>query len=512
MKQLFALLVVLLTGHSMAQDVHHWSEQFGTRASLLGGAGTAGLGDNATVFYNPSAMSWVDDPNLSVTVNAYRIRVQNVRNALGDSLNLRQVRLGTYPNLIAGIIKFNDRPRLSLGYAVITKNIFGSSFDYLHQGRYDVDSSGSIEDYIASYNYTHDVLEYWAGAAISYQLNQRWSIGLGHFGIYKDVNYQNNIDVSALPDTTTADGVSRVASKIDFSYWSVKGNFKPSINFVSDHVRWGMTYTTPTFNVMGRATVFREFSTTNMGGGDALVTDRREKVKAVTKSPGSLAVGVSVRFGKKAWLHVSNEFFFGQPYYLLFDPPNPVNVYPDTISDQAVYQRFGEQNFLAYGEAYTPVLNSGIGYEVRFNDRLDMMTGIRTDLNYLRREDQYYTLQRIAIESSKWQLTHWSVGFGYNTKSRKRWTVGIEYNYVWGLKFAQFINFTEPNADNLLLGPRTQSATTRQFSMKLLLGVEFGGVNSAPMHLEEEENRKEEQREKSKEEQKEDKKDGFYHE
>jgi len=492
MKYVFALLIILLAEHANAQDTHYWSEHFGTRATLLGGAATAGLGDNATVYYNPAAMAFIDDPNLSVTVNAYKMRIQKVSNALGDGLDLRQIRLATYPNLIAGILKFNKWPRLSAGYAVITKKTFNSSFDYLHQNQYDVDSNGTMENYIASYNYNHNVLEYWAGGGFSYQISAGWAFGFSHFGIYKNVNYSNNIDMSALPITDPTADPTRVASKIDFSYWSVKGNFKPSLSFQSEKFKFGVAYTTPTFHVMGRATVFREFSVTNLGGADVVFT----KVKAQTKDAGALAFGISIRFGAKAWLHLSNELFFGLPYYLIFDPPNTtINVYPDTIAQDEGYilQAFGrdegsgvtiDQNFLAYGERYTAITNSGIGYEVRFSDKWDMMTGVRLDFNYFLPKDQYYTLRHIVIESSKWQNTQWSVGFGCNTKSGKKWTIGIEYNYIPGFKFFQFMNFTSPEESRLLTGVRTQDASSRQFSLKLVVGIQFGGANSAPLHLE----------------------------
>ncbi|MCG8576625.1 MAG: hypothetical protein MI810_17230, partial [Flavobacteriales bacterium] len=483
-----ALTLVLLTEQLTAQDTHYWSEHFGTRATLLGGAATAGLGDNATVYYNPAAMAFVEDPNLSVTVNAYKMRAINVSNALGDGLDVKQTQFLTYPNLIAGILKFSKWPRLSAGYAVITKKTFNSNFDYLHQAEYDVDSNGTTENYIASYNYNHNVLEYWAGGGFSYQLGARWSFGLSHFGIYKNVNYTNNIDMATLPISDPTQDVSRVSSKIDFNYWSVKGNFKPSLNFNTEAFRWGVTYTTPTFHIMGRANVFREFSASNLqslSGGDVVFTDRREKQKVKTKDFGSLAFGVSMRFGSKAWLHITNELYFGAPYYLLFDPQNPINTYPSGVPEDQVLAFFGNQNFLAYGEKYIPVINSGIGYEVRFSDKWDMMTGVRTDFNHVAPGNQYYTLQKIIIESSKWHLTHWSIGFGYNTKSKKKWTVGLDYSFVPRFQFSQFMNFTSPDANNLLQGTRTTEAWARQISLKLVLGIEFGGVNSNPMHLEE---------------------------
>ena len=88
---------------NFSQDYHHWSEQFGARASFLGGAAAAGLGDNATVYYNSAAMSFVETPSLSISVNAYRISNIQLKNALGNGYDLKETQLTTMPNLISGI-------------------------------------------------------------------------------------------------------------------------------------------------------------------------------------------------------------------------------------------------------------------------------------------------------------------------------------------------------------------------------------------------------------------------
>lgn len=484
--KVFLLSVLVLLGiRSFAQDYHHWSEHFGVRATLLGGAATAGLGDNGSVYYNPAAMAWVEDPNLSVSVNAYKVRTISVKNALGEGLNLSQTSLETYPNLIAGIVRLKSKPKLSFGYAVITKKTFNSNFDYLHQAEYDViDTLPGLENYVASYNYNHKVLEYWAGGGVSYKLGTRWSIGFSHFGIYKNVDYSNNIDINVLPGDSTLGSVSNVTSKIDFNYWDVKGNFKPSVNFNSEGFRFGLAWTTPTFHIMGRGNVFREFGFSglpNQGNTDVVFVDRREKIKVSTKEFGSLAIGISIRFGSKAWLHFSHETFFQTPYYTLFNPSNDITTYP-TIADTSLYSTFGDQNFLAYGEATKPLTNFGVGYEVRFTDRWNMLIGIRTDINYLRPTERYYTFRRIQIESSKWDLTHGSLGFGYLTKSNKKWTVGIDYSYLVPTPFKQFINFTEPS-DSLFLSGKPAgpldvgAAKASQFSLKLVVGIEFGSLD-----------------------------------
>ena len=133
MKTLTILIFLLLVGFTKGQDYHHWSEHFGARASLLGGAATAGLGDNATAYYNAAAMSYVEDPSLSISVNAYRIRMLKIENALGDGLNLEERGFSMMPNLIAGVLELEKHKRIRFGYTVIARRAMNQKFDFLHE-------------------------------------------------------------------------------------------------------------------------------------------------------------------------------------------------------------------------------------------------------------------------------------------------------------------------------------------------------------------------------------------
>jgi len=133
MRTIVFFIFILTSTLLFSQDYHQWSEQFGARASLLGGAATAGLGDNGTVYYNPAAVSFVEHPSMSISVNAYRVRRLYLKNALGEGINLKHAQFNTMPNLIAGIIDLPKHERLRLGYAVITRRKYDSKFDYLHE-------------------------------------------------------------------------------------------------------------------------------------------------------------------------------------------------------------------------------------------------------------------------------------------------------------------------------------------------------------------------------------------
>ena len=49
-----SLIILMLVSYALTgQDSHYWSNQFGTRSSLLSGAVIAGYSDNSMIHYNP---------------------------------------------------------------------------------------------------------------------------------------------------------------------------------------------------------------------------------------------------------------------------------------------------------------------------------------------------------------------------------------------------------------------------------------------------------------------------
>ncbi len=477
MKTLFIFTFVVLTFSLFSQDYHQWSEQFGARASLLGGAASAGLGDNGTVYYNPAAVSFVKNPSMSISVNAYRVRRLYLKNALGEGINLKHAQFNTMPNLIAGIIDLPKHERLRLGYAIINRRKYASKFDYLHEEEYEIFShTAGPEQFVASYNYQHNINEYWAGFSVSYKLSRIWSIGFSHFGIYRDVKYHNTYSSTVLPTDGSTGDISNVSSTITFDYYNIKGIFKPSIALNLENFKFGITLTTPSFNMLGKGNVYRDFSVINVDSlisTDVTFIDRASDVKTQHKEFGSLAFGVSFKLGKKSWLHITNETFFGGKYYLLFNPDQRPNVYPTTIADTSITQIFGDQNFLAYGEEQEARTNIGIGFETVLNHKWDLYLGARTDFNV--NERPYYDYTRIGIDASKWNIYHFSIGTVHRSeKSTKVYTVGLEVGWVPKTEYYHVIDFTTPSIENGLIGNGGRGAYAQQYSVKLILEIKLG--------------------------------------
>lgn len=475
MRILIPLFTFCIYLNTIAQDYHQWSEQFGARASFLGGAAISGLGDNATVYYNSAAMSFVEHPSFSISVNAYRISNIQLKNALGKGFDLKETQLSTIPNLISGIYAPKKHQKVRFGYAVITRRNFSSKYDYLFQGfREVVSATNGPESFVGGYNQNHQLQEYWAGISIALKVSDHFSIGLSHFGIYRNVKYSNANEFSALPTDGSTGDVTSFNSKISFNYWNVKGIFKPSFALDLENFKFGVSFTTPSFNMLGKANVYREFSIINMDElivTDLKIVDRAEKIKAVHKENGSLAFGVSWKLGRKSWLHWTNETFFGGKYYLIFDADQSASKYPTYLSDEAVSDFFGQQNFLSFGEETVARTNIGLGLEVDMNKKWDLYLGIRTDFMF--NEKPYFDYERIGIDASKWNLYHASLGIAFTSEKMKKYSAGIEFAFTPKKSFYHVIDFNTPATNNLFLGVGGNDATAKMMSFKFLLEIDI---------------------------------------
>lgn len=462
---------------SFAQDYHYWSEQFGTRSSMMGGALFGGTDDNSTLYYNGAAQAFLEKNTLSVSINTYRVRNIKVLNAHGQGIDQKSTKFKTYPNLIAGMFKFKDSSNWRLGYIGITKTMYKNDYNILVEKNIDVLSQfNGNEQYIGGYNYLSDIQEYWAGLNLSYKILPKWSVGLTHFFSFRDFKYSNFINVNALPENNALSSYSEFTSSIDMAYWHFKGIVRLSTAYQSEKFRIGINFTFKSYNIYGEAKVYREFSVQNLPESipfDVTFKDREDQVKAQHRYPGSLSIGTSFKMAKKHWIHFGTEFFFGTKEYYVINSEKYPSRYPTAIDNATVDQIFGNQSFLDFKHQSNPVWNAGLGFDFQLTEKVHLLMGGRTD--FLHQKNSYFLLQKIGVESSKWSLFHVSSGVTFITKKDKKVSVGLEYAITPQKKIYSSINFDQPRSNNFLLSDPTQNAVAKQFALKLLFSIELFG-------------------------------------
>lgn len=461
---------------SSAQDFHYWTDQFGIKATALGGAVVSGQDDHSMVYYNPAAMSLVQTPSLSFSINAYQYRTFKQKNALGPNQDLESTDYATVPNMMAGIFVFRKRPAWRVGYMVISRNVYNNKLDLYNSGQYDVLELPGNETFVSSYAYEIHTGEYWAGLSVSYEANPHLSLGLSHMGAYKTTKYYNNYSITVLPPDTSSSQITRFASTISFNYWDVKALFKPSLLVHYPKFRFGLAVTLPSINIIGKGNFYREISTLNMNDVlpfDFAVIDRAKKSKVQHKTTTSFSYGISAQLWQKCWLHIHAETFLGQNYYLIHRAKGGTEHYPALINDVLITNIFGNQAFLSYGEAYKPVTNIGVGLDFKLSDQMNLQLGSHTDFNYNRYP--VYTFERQRIQASQYDRLVTSVGGNYVLKNGKRFALAFEFGFSLPKTTDYTVDFTTPNVTrNGITGDPASGVKTYAYSYKLMFEVTLG--------------------------------------
>ena len=470
---LWTLFTGLFICNLSAQDNHYWNDQFGIKATALGGAVTAGQDDYSMVYYNAAAMTLVEKRALSFSLNAYQIRKFKQQNALGPEQDLQSTEFSVVPNMLAGILAPKKFPKWHLGYMLLSKNVHNSKLNAFHSGKYDALSTPGDESYLSTYAQEIRNLEYWAGFAVSYDVSPHLSFGLTHMGIFKNTKYYNDYSITVLPQDTSSSQDTRLSSKISLNFWDVKAMFKPSMIVHYPKFRAGLALTLPTFNIVGRGTFLREFSLLNMAPYDLSVASKSTRNKVIHKNPLSISLGIGFRLNKKTWLNLSSESFLKQDYYLIHEDPTDAGRYPDFITDSMIIAYFGGQKFLSYGVASRPVTNLGIGVDIRIRKRAGLQFGGHTDFNFNRLA--LYTFDRQIIQSSQYNRLVVALGGNLDLKGGKRFAMVFEFGLALPKTTDYTVDFTTPNAEqNRLLGDSGVGVKTQAYSYRLMIELTLG--------------------------------------
>ena len=115
------VLQLSLAAAATAQDSHYWTNQFGNRARLLGGAVIGSATDLSAVYYNPGAIALEDDPELLLSANVFQYSRLTVKDALSPGQDVSSSRFNLSPSLFAGEIKSEALGDNRVAYAFLTR-------------------------------------------------------------------------------------------------------------------------------------------------------------------------------------------------------------------------------------------------------------------------------------------------------------------------------------------------------------------------------------------------------
>lgn len=461
------LFFLLISGYS--QDSHYWTNQFGTRAALLGGAVIGGTPDNSSIYYNPAQIGFIDNKHLGVSANAYEWDKLSMPNGAGSGQGLRSSSIQSLPLIISGVVKLDKYPKHTLGYCMLTKDQSGIKTSARVDDFRDILSNGyspGAEDYIAEYSLKTSLYDVLAGWGYGYKVNDQLAVGFGNYGSYRSYHYDAFEMVKAIPvdsgvfNTKT----SSLTQSQSVELYTVRTFFKGGISLDLGKLKLGLCATSPSIHVYGRSTLLADISLNNcdyFNNGTLIgftADDRQEDLRAIYKSPASVAIGGSYDWGRTT-LCLSLEWFDHVKNYPMVTPENKPFVRP------AGSNYLTSDQFLGVVDEKKSILNLVIGIEQKINEVYKLTFSARNNQSYRPIKP---SVGGIEITAANWDLYHLCLGV---TQKREKsdLSVGVSYGFSLSPQIDQFVNITDTRSDQMLVGNIGKTSANYQ-SLGLIFG------------------------------------------
>lgn len=427
-----SLLFIVLFSSSLespGQDNHYWSQQFGAKSTLLGGAMIGGVRDNSAIFYNPGAFAFINYPSLSVNANLYEMNKLLIKDGAGEGINLNSAKVSIFPQIISGMMTLKRCPRMHMSYSLMTRHYDNILIKTrLTSQDFSAPSQG-IEQYIGVFDYANQLNEQWLGLAASYEINEKLGIGISFFGNYRAQTYQQSYFVRKIQLEDSTNWIITSNNDKFMRYWTMSGLFKIGIAYETSRWKLGFTATSPSFGFAGRGDIQREFSVYTASDDPTdtaqsfILMDRVSKTKTRYQRPFSMGFGVEYSTPKTR-IALSGEYYFGIRQYDMMAPQSTPFVYPPQYEDSSYIQEF-TQDFLLVQRKSKPVFNVGIGLEQKLFARLSLLAGFHTDFSSY---DQPEHEDIFSNHGGNWDLYHCSLGLSIQ-RQKQIISVGITYTF-----------------------------------------------------------------------------------
>jgi long-subunit fatty acid transport protein len=422
-RTLFAISVLLCTLYARAQDNQYWTQQNGARATLMGGAASASIDDQAVLFYNPAAARRVKGTGITASANFMYMQWLQVKDLEGLGLDAKESASNNAPKLLVGSFdpKGNARLRISFGFV---NNLYG---------RFEVKQSAAVrvetdpdrpgaELATAFVNINTTSREDLAGGGASYTLGEHGSIGVNIFASLFSQDYQNIRDLGIFADPSLNDTAGTLAARTineQVDIFNIGLLAKLGYFHVNDRTQWGVTLTVPRMDLIANAGSYYSSTTTVSADG----TSRKEllfgeELTTSFRTPWMVDIGVETKAGTSVWA-------------LRVGVASVVNAYDrmflraaDDLAQGALAP--ANPSYRRVRSASVPVVNVGVGGQFRLSENADLLAGLRTDMNHLDLSELDPSTD-ITGTFSYWNLYHMSCGVDWHS-TRAKFTAGLVYS------------------------------------------------------------------------------------
>jgi hypothetical protein len=452
---LAALSLLSLAHLVYSQDSHYWTNQYGTRATLLGGAVIGSVLDLSATYYNPGGLSLIDKPGRLMAAKVMQYPRVALVGGDAESVSLHSFSPGPAPSLIAGTFRIKSLRRHLFGYSYVARQDAKLGVSISEVGSRDIflDSPGP-EDFTTQFRLDQKVAEHWIGLTWSYKATSH--IGLGVTQFLSIRSHWSTIQES-VETRTEANHVAMAFGSRQFSYIQFRTLWKIGLAADFKDITLGLTLTTPSVGLGGRGStgVNATLSGLDTDGDrlpdDFLAADYRDGISAFFKTPLSVAAGMTFKI-QKVRVYWSTEWFAPLKPYAVLDAA------PFTA------QSSGDSESIDVTHELAPVFNFGMGLEWFYSARFKGYASFTTDYSSKRAG----TTTNLAM--SDWDIFHIVTGgeLEFNGSSL---TLGLGYSFG-SHEVGERPDLLPPGATDVLWDP-SEGLRFRYAIYKLIVGFAF---------------------------------------
>lgn len=350
------------------QDSHYWSEQYGTRAALLGGTVIGSVTDLSAVYYNPGAIALNPDAGFILSARAYRQGTLTIEDGAGEGQDLASTSTRPIATLLATPLDFDFLGRHRLVYSVLTRQQFDTEVQTYRIDEQDYFSTPGLESFAGAYRGGASMRETWTGITWAYPLSERIGVGVSPYLALRNRELKSQFLVQTSNEAGDVGSAIRLRTR-RFSNW--RAIAKVGVSYQSERLSLGVTTTTPSISLKGDGMAAYNESATSSNldpefvSQPYLAANVQNDLESTFESAWAVGGGAGLLIGRTR-LHASAEWFQAADPFVALDAEEFT---PQTGGDPVV-------NDISI--ALESIFNWGFGIEQAVGDAM-LYASIATD-------------------------------------------------------------------------------------------------------------------------------------
>lgn len=399
--QVILILLIIITVQLSAQDVHYWSQTYGTESTLLGGAVIGSVDDLGATYYNPGKLALTNDPNFLFSARIFEYRYLGIKPNDANINGVSESYLRPSPAFIVYNLSSDWLGKHRLAFSILTRH----NFDVRLKTRFvgNVKSSDVSNELL----YEGEVDEYWGGITWSYPLKGKYKVGIGITNYFTVRNYRTRNSIS-IQGADTSNTIGVFSALTEYDYYNIGVLWKAGISYTFERIRFGLTITTPTLNLFGSGeTDINIHSSGSDIDGDQqpdelLISDYQKDLPSNYNSAFAIGLGIYYKF-------VDLKIHFACEYY------GDVSKYNVLTTNEFQSQTGGFTLSNNLTHALKHVFNFGFGLEYFVNQKITVYGAFVTDRSALNTDentnhsyvqwDYYHVTAGASLSYEEFELT-----------------------------------------------------------------------------------------------------------